>query len=87
MTEREKQERLRSLEEQRLELLAVMRRSDAHALKCYKLGIPYADAYPDEAAAYAAARQQYNDLEALTKATQEAEVTGEEMESQTTNPR
>lgn len=43
-----------------LELLAIMRGSDAHAAKCSKLGLAFRDEYPEEFAAYEAAREEYN---------------------------
>lgn len=56
----EKTERLRELESRQVELLSVMQSSDAHALKCNKLGLVFADEYPDEAEEYAVARDEYN---------------------------
>lgn len=56
----EKDELLRQLGEQQLQLAAVMSESDAHASKCIKLGLNFQEAYPDDYAAYTAAREQYN---------------------------
>ena len=60
MTQQEKQEQLQRLAEQQLALLAKMSESDAHASKCTKLGLVFADTYPAQHAEYVAAREQYN---------------------------
>lgn len=57
------QEQLSALESRQLELLAVMRESDAHALKCQKLGRSFASEYPEDFAAYNAANAEYNENE------------------------
>lgn len=41
-----------------------MSQSDAHASKCIKLGLNFADTYPEDYAAYTAAREEYNANEA-----------------------
>ncbi len=51
---------LRELESRQVELLSVMQKSDAHALKCTKLGLSFAEEYPEEAAEYAEVREEYN---------------------------
>lgn len=53
-------QQLRELESQQIALLSVMQKSDAHALKCTKLGLSFAETYPDDEAEYVAAREQYN---------------------------
>lgn len=60
MTQQEKDARLQELNEQQLQLAAVMSESDAHASKCIKLGLNFQEAYPADYAAYTAAREQYN---------------------------
>lgn len=52
------------LESDNLGLLARMEKSDAHAAKCSKLGISFAETYPDDLTEYKAAAKQYNDNEA-----------------------
>lgn len=56
-------EQIATLESRQLELLKTMRQSDAHASKCTKLGKSFADEYPEEHAAYAAANDEYNNNE------------------------
>lgn len=56
----EKQEQLNALESRQLELQATMAKSDAHAAKCTKLGLPFGETYPDDLAEYEAAREEYN---------------------------
>ena len=51
---------LRKVNEQQLNLLSVMAKSDAHASKCTKLGLVFADEYPYEYEEYYSAREQYN---------------------------
>ncbi len=53
-------EQIATLESRQLELLKAMRQSDAHASKCTKLGKSFAEEYPEEHAAYAAANDEYN---------------------------
>lgn len=57
------QEEINAKESHQLELLKVMSDSDAHASKCTKLGLNFAETYPDDLAAYVAAREQYNAVE------------------------
>ena len=64
-------ESISALESRQLELLGVMRQSDAHALKCQKLGKVFADEYPEDFAAYEAARQEYNENEVALAELQE----------------
>ena len=56
----ERDDLLRQANEQQLNLLSVMAKSDAHASKCAKLGLVFADEYPEEYAEYCSAREQYN---------------------------
>ena len=42
---------------------AIMRQSDEHALKCAKSGLDFKTTYPDDWAAYEAARVKYNENE------------------------
>ena len=60
MKREEREELLRQANEQQLELLSVMAKSDAHASKCAKLGLVFADEYPEEYQEYCSAREQYN---------------------------
>ena len=60
MKRQERDELLRKANEQQLNLLSVMAKSDAHASKCAKLGLTFADEYPEEYAEYCSARERYN---------------------------
>ena len=60
MKKEERDELLRQANEQQLNLLSVMAKSDAHASKCAKLGLTFADEYPYEYEEYCSAREQYN---------------------------
>ena len=60
MKRQERDELLRKANEQQLNLLSVMAKSDAHASKCAKLGLTFAEEYPEEYAEYCSAREQYN---------------------------
>ena len=60
MTQNEKDELLRQIQEQQTELLATMAKSDAHASKCAKLNLTFSEEYPEEYAEYCSAREQYN---------------------------
>ena len=61
MKREERDELLRQANEQQLHLLSVMAKSDAHASKCAKLGLIFADEYPEEYAEYCSAREKYNE--------------------------
>ena len=61
MKRQERDELLRKANEQQLNLLSVMAKSDAHASKCAKLGLVFSDEYPEEYAEYCSAREKYND--------------------------
>lgn len=78
MTKQEKDARLQQLNEQQLQLAAVMSESDAHASKCIKLGLNFLDAYPADYAAYTKAREQYNANEAEIARIEAIEVEPEE---------
>lgn len=54
------QEQINALESKQLSLLGVMSRSDAHAAKCVKLGVSFAENYPEDLAAYNTANAEYN---------------------------
>ena len=60
MKRQERDELLRKANEQQLNLLSVMAKSDAHASKCAKLGLVFSDEYPEEYAEYCSAREKYN---------------------------
>ena len=60
MKRQERDELLRKVNEQQLNLLSVMAKSDAHASKCAKLGLIFADEYHEEYEEYCNAREQYN---------------------------
>ena len=60
MTQNEKDELLRQIQEQQTELLATMAKSDAHASKCAKLNLTFAEEYPEEYKEYCSARERYN---------------------------
>ena len=60
MKRQERDDLLRKEDEQQLNLLSVMAKSDAHASKCAKLGLVFSDEYPEEYAEYCSAREQYN---------------------------
>lgn len=57
-------DKINELERRQLELKAVMTKSDEHALKCAKSGLDFQETYPDDWAAYEAARMKYNENEA-----------------------
>jgi len=48
------------LESRQLELRAIMADSDAHASRCQKLGLNFAENYPDELCAYQNANAEYH---------------------------
>ena len=78
MKQLEKDELLRQLNERQMKLAAIMAESDAHASKCVKLGLSFAETYPEDYAAYVNAREEYNAneieiarIEAIDVATEE----------------
>ena len=60
MKRQERDELLRKANEQQLNLLSVMAKSDAHASKCAKLGLTFSEEYSEEYAEYCTAREKYN---------------------------
>ena len=60
MKRQERDELLRKANEQQLNLLSIMAKSDAHASKCAKLGLVFSDEYPEEYSEYCSAREKYN---------------------------
>lgn len=52
--------KISELESVNLGLLAQMEKSDAHAAKCSKLGISFAETYPGDLAEYKDAAEKYN---------------------------
>ena len=60
MKRQERDELLRKTNEQQLNLLSVMAKSDAHASKCAKLGLVFSYEYPEEYEEYCSAREKYN---------------------------
>lgn len=60
MKRQERDELLRKANEQQLNLLSVMAKSDAHASKCAKLGLTFEEEYPEEFQEYCSAREKYN---------------------------
>ena len=78
------------LKERQTALLAEMGQSDDHAAKCAKLGLVFKDEYPDDYAAYTAAREEYNanepklaELQAKLAEEQATEIHHEEIREQT----
>lgn len=72
-------EELSALQTRQLELANIMAASDAHASKCTKLGLNFAETYPDDLTEYEAAREEYNENE-VRIAEIEAEIEREEAE-------
>lgn len=60
MKRQERDELLRKANEQQLNLLSVMAKSDAHASKCAKLGLIFSEEYQEEYEEYCSAREKYN---------------------------
>ena len=56
-------EQINEMERRQLELRATMQKSDEHALKCAKSGLNFKKTYPEDWAAYEAAREEYNENE------------------------
>ncbi len=63
MTRQEQESAINALESQLLSLAATMQKSDAHALKCSKMGLDFKKEYADEYKAYSDARATYNEVE------------------------
>lgn len=56
-------EQLHQAEARQVVLMTTMAKSDAHATKCAKLGISFAETYPEDYAEYCNAREEYNENE------------------------
>ena len=56
-------EQINAIERDQHKQRAIMRKSDEHALKCAKSGLDFQTTYPDDWAAYEAARVKYNENE------------------------
>ena len=80
MTRQEQESAINALESQLLSLAATMQESDAHALKCFKMGLDFEKEYPEEHKAYTAARTQYNEVESQLNELCKAEVEEPEAE-------
>lgn len=63
MTNQEKMEKYNALTAELLKQQSIMRKSDAHAIKCQKLGLDFKKVYPDEFTVYYKARDAYNKAE------------------------
>ena len=63
MTNQEKTEKYNALTAELLKQQSIMRKSDAHAIKCQKLGLDFKKVYPDEFSVYYNAREAYNKAE------------------------
>lgn len=74
MTQNEKDELLRQINEQQTELLATMAKSDAHASKCAKLNLTFSEEYPEEYQEYCSARERYNANQAYMQSIQDTQV-------------
>ena len=74
MTQNEKDELLRQIQEQQTELLATMAKSDAHASKCAKLNLTFSEEYPEEYAEYCSARERYNANQAYMASVEQTTV-------------
>ncbi len=59
----ETQKQINALEKRMNDLQMEMARSDAHAAKCSKLGLSFAETYPEDLASYRAANEAYNAAE------------------------
>lgn len=85
MTRQEQESAINALESQLLSLAATMQESDAHALKCFKMGLDFTAEYPEEYKAYTAARTQYNEVESRLDELRQAEVEEPEVEETNSN--
>lgn len=85
MTRQEQESAINALESQLLSLAATMQESDAHALKCFKMGLDFEKEYPEEYKAYTAARTQYNEVESHLNELRQAEVVEPEVEETNSN--
>ena len=73
-------EQLNQLKARQVELLATMKRSDAVASKCTKMGLSFKKTYPEEFQVYSAANTEYNENEATIARLEEEIKTAEENE-------
>lgn len=85
MTRQEQESAINALESQLLSFAATMQESDAHALKCFKMGLDFEKEYPEEYKAYTAARTQYNEVESQLNELRQAEVEEPEVEETNSN--
>ena len=51
---------INALEARQCELERIMQKSDAHASKCQKLGLSFAEQYPEDLEEYQAANDEFN---------------------------
>lgn len=56
-----KKEQLNELQARQVELLAIAKKSDAHAAKCTKRGLMFEDTYPNDYTEYTEAMSEYNE--------------------------
>lgn len=68
---KETKQQINALEARQNDLRLAMSKSDAHAAKCSKLGLPFAETYPDDLAEYQAANTEFNENEATLAALRE----------------
>ena len=68
---KEIQQQINALEARQNDLRLVMAKSDAHAAKCSKLGLSFAETYPDELEEYQAANDEFNENESILAAARE----------------
>lgn len=74
MTQFERDEQVRLLNERMFALAHTMSESDAHASKCVKLGLSFKETYPEEYTMYCTARKEYNECEMRLKELENMEV-------------
>lgn len=74
------EELIHAKEARQVELLTIMSKSDAHAVKCAKLGLVFAEEYPEDYAVYCAAREEYNSNEREIEEAKSATVEEEPIE-------
>lgn len=77
------QQKINRVQSRQLELRAIMAESDDRASKCFKSGVSFRDAYPEDFACYEAANEEYNANEIMLAGLQaEAEREAEQEASQ-----
>lgn len=78
------QQQINALEKRQNDLKMAMAKSDAHASKCVKTGKVFSSEYPEEAAAYQVANDEYNaneqTLDALYAQRAQEEANGDSFE-------